>query len=430
MRRGRERRQDIARSMQSLAKSTQQRQEEVSKSSFLDVISSQNRRQKPQSQRTDTMLPPALPKNKRQSLPVDFKAEMSGALNTPRKRKLDNSDFTRESKAKQSHTSGHKRSSTVDFSRNAVSVMSAPPHRDLHSRQSKSIGISKLTDGSLLSNNIMKQARRMATSTRSDTTQTDYFRLKALGIEPDTPVIPMTKRRAVGNEETTRAKRTPDERSRADFKDSDELKQSTSNLPAKTNISVSNDEEFFASIRAIRSTLADSTSWFQSERESIERSMTPSQASASPPSGKKETAAERRLREIKERGHNPSRSEIRLRAMGDKSLLPEGFWDGEGIGRNLLSVQKGERKYKDVENKIRGRSRQELQQVASGSANIGVAALANQPLPTRNGMIGFDEFSDQRQQTGLVNGFGQHAVDVEQPQQNGVSADDVIELSD
>ena len=58
IRRGRERRQGLARSMQSLAKSTQQRQEQMSRSTFLDAIGSGNGRAK--LKETSTMPPPAV----------------------------------------------------------------------------------------------------------------------------------------------------------------------------------------------------------------------------------------------------------------------------------------------------------------------------------------------------------------------------------
>ena len=412
----------------------------MSRSSLLDVISSREAKETATAKEIDSMPPPppppppAVPKHKRQSLPIDSKAKMGGAVQTPKKskRKLDDTDLTDQAETQQPRASSHKRSNTVSSTINGESIMSAPPHHHQRFRHRQSIDASRLGDGSLLSNNIMKQARRMIPEARSDTTQTDYFRLKALGINPDTPLVPLTNKRGMTSGEVHGAIHAPGKRLRADAETSSAIKQSTSGPAPKTRVSVPDeDNEFFASIRAIRSTLADSTSWFQSERESIERSMTPSQPSASPPSGRKETVVERRLREIKERGHTPSRSEIRLRAMGNKALLPEGFWDGEGMGRSLVGGKKANTKQKENEKVPERRHRQQQQQPASANNVMGFAALRVQPAAPGNHAVGFSAFVNQRPQTGMVNGFGLHSdIRDQSSQQSGATSEDVIELSD
>ena len=338
---------------------------------------------------------------------------MSRAIQTPKKskRKLDDADLSDERKPQQPRVSNHKRSSTV-----GDSIMSAPPHRHRRFRHGSSIDVTRLGDGngSLLANTLMHQARRLASSTRLDTTQTDYFKLKAMGIDPDTPVVPQTKKRALDTSELNGASKVPKTRPDAAEATLEKLPSSNS-TPRKANSGGINteddDDAFFASIRTLRETLADSTSWFQSERETIERSMTPTAQSLadSSDSAKTETVAERRLREIRENPHTPSRSEIRLRAIGDKALLPAGFWDGEGMGQSLFGTGKGKEREKQ--------DGLQLQQMPNGNPPppappMGFAALARQgyTMGSANG-----------------NGFGQNNAQ-QQPEQSGASAEDAIEL--
>ena len=352
---------------------------------------------------------------KRQSLPNDLNREMTGAL-TPNigKRKREENE-EQASDRTQSRRSNHKRSSTVD-----EPVMSAPPHRLARRRQVPlpNFNHSSISSDSLLGRTISMQARTLAPNVRSDATHTDYFRLKALGINPDTPIVPQTRKKA-------------STQTRDNLRNTDDSQASKSKAAAET-VSVNGaatritpkspkrklddpDEEFFASIKKVRDTLADSTSWFQNERHSLERSQTSQtvpQFGNSPPSPR-ETPAERRLREIRERGYTPSRSEIRLRAMGDKAYLPEGFWDGEGMGRSLYGSDDGtsSRKEKEAE-----------------SEDEFVVDTDDEVRPA----MGFAALNKQHLGNGVVNGQRPVSPDspIQQhpPQQSGTSIEDAIEL--
>lgn len=404
IRRGKERRRNLARSMQTLARSTQQKQKGLESSPFSIAPKSTPPLPKHPEQ-TETMLPPSSQPQKRQSLPAAMSHGKVHDPETPRsnKRKRVEPDLNDErvTLLRPKHQ-GHKRSSTV-----GESIMSAPPHRLSRTPYRSRIDVSQFGDGSLLSESSIKQGRRLTPSTKSDSTRTDYFRLKSLGIDPDTPVVPLTKKRVRTDSEVDETSRTSLHRpassltmtaaSPSGHSGTRQNKLLASNPQSQNSFKPDDDDEaFFASIRAVRETLADSTSWFQTERETIERSMTP-QPSTTPP--KKETAAERRLREIRERGHTPSRSEIRLRAMGDKALLPKGFWDGEGMGRSLIGKGKG-----------KGKERLPDHTVAR-STGMGFAALGKQMLPS-----------------GLANGHGREADTKEDEGKAGASVDDAIEL--
>ena len=213
-------------------------------------------------------------------------------------------------------------------------IMSAPPHGLLQSQYKSRLDFSKVPQGSMLNDILMKQARRLAPTTKSDTTHTDYFRLKALGVDPDTPIVPATKKRLRVDSnvsESSKSQRPSQSASPSPLK----LQSHAATPSASDSGAKDDDAELFAQLRSVREALAESEQWMQSERQSIERSAsaTSQQPSHSPPSI--ETPAQRRLRDIKERGHQPSRTELRLRAMGDKALLPKGFWDREGMGKSL-----------------------------------------------------------------------------------------------
>ena len=205
----------------------------------------------------------------------------------------------------------------------------------------------------MLYETLMKQARNAIPKAKSDTTRTDYFRLKALGIDPDTPIVPSTKKRnwdtaqSNGENRSSTSSSLPHSLSTLSSKASP-ARPSIQKLQKAPNPALAEDEDeaLFAQLRSIREALAESQQWMQSERKSIERSMTPQSISQSQsdqiqpetnttsftPPDSNETPAQRRLREVRERGHKPSRTEMRLKAMGDKALLPKGFWDGGDIG--------------------------------------------------------------------------------------------------
>ena len=274
-----------------------------------------------------SMPPPAVPEKtvKRQSMPsklIEDGRALLASFNSPskgQKRKREDSEMGNSQIVPFSKT--HRRSSTL-----AASSSSALPHTLNRSAFRRSIDSTRTGDGSLLGSILKDQAQKIAPYVKSDTTNTDYFRLKAMGMDPDTPAIPRTKPKvkATGCEGTGEAPRMKAIMPAVNGGAGQPLSKTS-----KTSSEVDDDEALFASIREVRNTLSESTSWFQNERLSMERSMTP-QSQASPP--RVESAAERRLRELKERGPTPTRAELRYRAMKDTSHLPNGFWDRSPAG--------------------------------------------------------------------------------------------------
>ena len=411
MREAKQRRRKLADTIRSSAKNERQKlhNRHLSISSLASSVGSSASPLGPQADPGNTMLPPLTPLQKRQSLPTDFENGQSQLEeSTGKKRKREDPDRSVDQGNPRRMKIRHQRSRTI-----GDSIMSAPPRPMTRAPYRSRMDVSKVKDGSLLSDILMKQARRLAPNARSDTTRTDYFQLKALGIDPDTRVVPSTKKRtrdameidgAESSMGTALLSSRPSHSKRLSVS-----QPATQTQPTSANVSGStdDDEELFAQIRSIREALAESEQWCRSERQSLEKSMTP-QPENTPPN--KETPAQRRLREIRERGPTPSRTELRLRAMGDKALLPKGFWDGEGMGTSL--VGKGKEKGKGAATPLPP-SRQKEQ--------VGVAPRGFAALERRGQMNGFTSGSsppanNQRRQA------------AEAQKQAGSSAEDAIEL--
>lgn len=362
-----------------------------------------------QSNPGNMMPPPLAPLQKRQSLPADFdneKSQLETSIGTKRKR--EDSGRSVDQVTPKHMKIHHKRSRTVGGN----SIMSAPPLPMTRTPYKSRMDVSKVKDRSLLSDILVRQARRLAPNARSDTTRTDYFQLKALGIDPDTLGVPSTKKRTRDEMEIDGAENSMGTISLSPGS-TQSIHLSASQpaalvQPKSAKVSRSaddGDEELFAQIRSVREALAESEQWCRSERQSIEKSMTP-QPEISPPNN--ETPAQRKLREIRERGPTPSRTELRLRAMGEKALLPKGFWDGEGMGMSLA----GKRKQKEV-----------------------AAPLAPSQQREQNGATpkGFAALEKQGQVNGFTNGpsrpaNSQRQQAAEAQKQAGSSAEDAIEL--
>lgn len=355
------------------------------------------------------MPPPLTALQKRQSLPANFDKDQSQLENsTGTKRKREDPVSSVDQGTPRRTKIHHERSRTID----GDSIMSAPPHPITRTPYKSKMDAAKVKDGSLLSDILMRQARRLAPNARADTTRTVYFQLKARGIDPDTLAVPSTKKRTRDKMETDGTessmgtvllspRSTPSTQPAA----SQPATQTQPN-PPKVSGSADDDEELFAQIRSVREALAESEQWCRSERESIEKSMT-RQPESSPLNN--ETPAQRRLRELRERGPTPSRTELRLRAMGDRALLPKGFWDGEGMGLSLV----GKGKQKEVTTPLK--PNQQREQI--GAAPRGFAALGKRG-PTNGFTNGpFPHATNQRQQAPEA-----------QQKQTGASADDAIEL--
>ena len=161
----------------------------------------------------------------------------------------------------------------------------------------------------------------------TDTTRTDYFALKARGISPDTPLIPLNRKRP---RESTDLQPSPTKSHRVSQDQKSPIRtptpQSTtavavSHSPLSISKSIvtytTEEEELFASARELRTALAEGEAWFREQREKEEeRSQNNSISSERQGS---ETEKERRLRDFD--SATPSRTSIRLEKMnGGKGL--------------------------------------------------------------------------------------------------------------
>ncbi|KAM0804657.1 hypothetical protein BDR22DRAFT_541337 [Usnea florida] len=412
----RQRRSNFAKSIQNSTKSERQKQIER-KSSLSSLAQSTGGSENPIGQQrtsADIMPPPLTPQQKRQSLPVNLgneqsQLEKSGGI----KRKREDPNNSLDDRALHPTKIRHDRSRIM-----GDSIMSAPPHPTIRTPYKSRMDVSTVKDGSLLSDILMKQARRLAPNAKSDTTRTDYFQLKALGIDPKTSVVPSTKKRMrdeMENDGTPSSMGTallsprPTQTTRVPV-----IQPATQTKPNLTKVAGSagdDEEELFAQIRSVREALAESEQWCRSERQSLEKSMTPQPERSQ---HHKETPAQRRLREIKERGPTPSRTEVRLRAMGDKALLPKGFWDGEGMGLSLAA--KGKQK-EAAALPLPSQRREHI-----GATPRGFAALERQGQ-TNGSMVGsFPRANNGGQRP------AQAQAQAQKLKQAGSSADDAIEL--
>ena len=414
MRSARQRRSNFAKSIQNSAKSERQKQIER-KSSLSSLAQSTGGSENPAGQQrttADMMPPPLTPQQMRQSLPANLNKEQSQPENSggiKRKREDLNGDLDQ--------SAPHRTKLRLDRSSTmGDSIMSAPPHRSIRTSYKSRMDVSTVKDGTLLSDILMKQARRLAPNVKSDTTRTDYFQLKALGIDPNTSVIPSTKKRMRDDMENDGAQSPigtallsprPTQSTRVPV--SQPATQTKPNLTKVSGSAGDDDEELFAQIRSVREALAESEQWCRSERQSLEKSMTPKPERSQ---HHKETPAQRRLREIKERGPTPSRTEVRLRAMGDKALLPKGFWDGEGMGLSLAA--KGKQK-EAAAPPLPSQPRGQI-----GATPRGFAALG------RHGQINGSILGS----VPCANNAGQRPApaQAQKQKQTGSSADDAIEL--
>ncbi|MCJ1393022.1 hypothetical protein MMC18_005894 [Xylographa bjoerkii] len=314
MRKGKERRKNFAQSMQALSRSTMQALyiNRESQASHVPISIDQ----------THTMRPPERPTSspsKRKSLPNGFNDE-----DTPHKSHIYHGASQYDSSAESSNMSQnrpikrhHKRSSTID-STSQISSSGVSPRAQFNPMSSFAGGMS------LLSDSVLKKARRLVPAGPTDTTRTDYFRLKAMGIDPNTPVVPATRKRRISDEVEMNPKRAsllkPVTLSTSTTKpilvSSSKPSEPSSTRKSATTIADDSDEELFAQVRQVKAAMSESMSWYREERQKSELSRSSSVSHERPA----ETAAERRLRELK---HTPSRTEIRLRETGARGLLPK-----------------------------------------------------------------------------------------------------------
>lgn len=185
----------------------------------------------------------------------------------------------------------------------------------------------------------MDFARRSGSIT---TTSSDYFRLKARNIDPDTRVISSTRKRGRDSGDSFASSLTSKSRRLSESSISTlSLSENTRDLLAKsslsdsaqslvigrsnrdgtsTNVSITpkyTDEEdaLFEAARRLRETLAEETTWMRSMRE--ERQINDD-------SLKMETPAQRRLREFEA---TPSKTSVRLRQTHANGLLSPDYFE-------------------------------------------------------------------------------------------------------
>lgn len=283
------------------------------------------------------MPPPSLPSQKRTSLPVNI-GDYSQLSN--KKRKHHHSPPPQgERTTSRPHQPSHKRASAV-----SGLSMSHPPRKRPHSPEFSRLGYSTLADGTIINEALMRKARQLAPRARTDTTNTDYFLLKSRGIDPNTPIVPETRKKrsttlSENHSESNKVRKVPPSNSSNPplarltnrqppsqaHPDTSPSQRPPSSTPTKTK---SEDEALFASIANVRSALAESISWFQSERAKTESS---SKANSPPPN---ETEKQKRLREFQ---FTPSRTEQRMRASGAGH-----FWEKrDGERRSAASSANG-----------------------------------------------------------------------------------------
>ena len=385
-RRGKERRRTLAQSIRNNSQSPSPKLLQFDESPFSKILRSKTKSSL--SKDFVDMPPPSVKEKFVKTLPARLGEEEYspsnnlGLVGVKRKREEDNS-LAKEN-LQSNPNLRHKHSSTV-----GTFTSSAPSHKAIQRSLRKSVDLSRAGDGSLLGNTLMRQARRLAQNAKSDTTQTDYFKLKAMGLDPDTPIVPESKKRPRAATITGG--------NAASHEKSSALTMHKPPAPSTPSKPLDDeDETFFTSIRSVRDTLADSTSWFQTERQSIERSMTP-KINGLP--SRSEMPAERRLREFRERGPAPTRAELRQRAIGDQSLLPNELLSSPQAN----SISQG---------KQRAQTDKQVSSKMAAGKSMGLAAL-----------------SEQRQGKEMVNGnVGQYDRDMSPFQQKGALTEDVIEL--
>lgn len=209
----------------------------------------------------------------------------------------------------------HRRSSTADIVR-----PSQTPFSNAHSTP----------------NGILQAPTRSAMIGKTDNTRTDYFRLKALGLDPDTPTVPFTgnkRQRLRQSPECTErlaqleTLRTKDTKALPTITNISQLRSMQNSERKQSEVADENgsDESLLARSRKLRETMSENIAWFQSKATTREGD--PS-AGAQPSAS--ETPMQKKLGELQT---TTSRSEQRLRGTGAHGLLPK-IWERNPLWRD------------------------------------------------------------------------------------------------
>ena len=367
-------------------------------------------------------------------------------------------------KPKISNISHHRRTQTM-----GLSLPSFPSVKESVGSESfrASMGqVRKSLSGSdsIFSESVLKRARQVIGKT--DTTHTDYFRLKARGIDPNTSIIPETRKRSRASTESFTDSPTPETTAKATKQSpptlaslspqtrellshsqdsslassllatntagpSDSSSRSTSNLNYTPE-----EDALFAQARQLRETLAEEEAWFRREREAFEAK----QKVKDPPAN--ETEKQKQLREWK---GTPSKTSTRLEKTRAGGLLPEG-WNKSSPGLSVNgTLSKGKGKERAVDScdepdsplAQRGTQKGKGSMASFGSPQQqgqqqlrGFAALANGtnfklgPGKSFGPAMGSGDLQQQQQQQQQQHAFGRPSSLASK----GGSAEDAIEL--
>lgn len=203
--------------------------------------------------------------------------------NSEKRAALTNGSTTRPFKVSKNH---HERSKTLG----SISDMGQPRHGS-SARAEALPRASPRRIESLLSSSTLAKAGQFVPSGRLDTTQTDYFRLKAMGIDPVTmsPAPPSAssnqRKRVREDENDTVLKKAPrltpprtKTSSTTDSKRQSVTLDPSQSPPGQTALKSSKanlndeDEQLFAQMRSVREAMSESITWFQDERAKSELS--------------------------------------------------------------------------------------------------------------------------------------------------------------
>lgn len=275
------------------------------------------------------MAPPTTPLAKRNSLPAGLTHDVQRFNTAPNKRKREDRSLDMERSPPQRIKVDHKRSRTI-ASVSESNSMNGNTHITLKDHAYNKSGSSF--------------------GGKIDTTNTDYFRLKALGLDPDTPLVPLTGKKRMRDDDILRSEK------RSKQSPNQDVIKICSGDPAVTQVNQQNrfaktprskstsqdegdsDEALFVRLRKVRDTMSDSISWFQSERAKNERT-----CSGDPEAPFNESPAQNKLHKFRT---TSSRTEQRLRTTGAHGLLPKAWASNpswrDANGRITTSVSKEE----------------------------------------------------------------------------------------
>jgi hypothetical protein len=186
---------------------------------------------------------------------------------------------------------GHKRSKTMTPAPNFSASISS--RRSLGGSLHKPISsiqpnVSVFAEPSIFGRSTNTNLRQSTTSQKLDTTRTDYFRLKAMGVDPDTPLIPDTKetlalrrkreveaRQASINSASRGYRSASLENSPAASMPPPPVpppRASTASLkPSQSSAPTPVEDDFLKQIRAAREAMAEETEWMRQQQGVMEK---------------------------------------------------------------------------------------------------------------------------------------------------------------